>query len=109
MLRLVEHLLYAHELIFGQKILVEYIFGELDCNLANICGFAIALLPDMLKTLRSDEHQFEITYFFDTVSDYAAHTGPMFNEIQLKFSMSVQRVGKFGLMSFHNVEAILAR
>ena len=79
----------------------------MNCDLPYVLGLAAALLPDMLKILTAQKDKLIIPYRLDTVTHDPAHPGTSFYEVQLELLMLMERICKLGLMTFHNIEAVL--
>ena len=61
----------------------------------------------MLQSFRTNQNKFVVPDFLNTVSNNPPDSGTMFDEIQFKFLVSVQRICEFRLMPFDDEETIL--
>ena len=63
----------------------------------------------MLQFLSAHEHKLVVTDLLNAVPDYPPDAFSVLDEIQFKLLVAVQRIGEFGLVTFHDIEAILVR
>ena len=104
-----EHPSYRSKLILGQKIGTKYIRRKLNGDFPYILGLAPALLPNMFQVLSTYQNQLIITDFLYAVTDNPAYSFAMLYKVQLELLVLMKRIGEFGLVTLHDIEAVLLR
>ena len=102
-----EHLLDGCELVAHQEVLGKQARRELDRDLADVGGVALALLPDVLQVLSADQDEVVGVDGLDVVPDDALGAGGVLYEIEFEIPVAVQRIVEFSLVPFDDEQAVL--
>ena len=108
LLRLDHHLLHRVEGVAIEDGALAEVDVELDGDLADVVALAVALLPDVFEVWTGDEHEVEVANHLAGVTDDAAHTGGMLDEIELIDLMIVDGIGELLLPPVGDVKDVLA-
>ena len=104
-----EHLPDGVELVLRKDSISKEIRRELDGYLPDIRTLAVTVLPDMLQILRRNKRQVVIPYGFHTVTYNTPDPRSVLHKVQFKLSVTMKRICKFRLVTFHNMEAVQLR
>ena len=104
-----KHLVNIVKDVFVHAGAVEQVLRKLDGDFPHIRRRTDALLPGVLQLLPRHQGEFILPYFFHAVSYHALYAGPVFNEVELKLHVGMERVQELALVPFHNVQAVFFR
>ena len=104
-----QHLVDAAENVLVHARAVKKVPGKLDGDFPHIRRRTDALLPGVLQLLPRHQGEFILPYFFHAVSYHPLDAGAVFNEIQFKLHVGMERVQELALVPFHNVQAVFFR
>ena len=63
----------------------------------------------MFQFRRADEHHVILSDLFDAVAHDPPDTGTMLDEVQFKFLVAMERIGKLRLVSLDYIETVFFR